>query len=233
MERRTPQDSKPVVAHNELAIVLGASRFDPAHINPDFLRYNEIVDAAWQIDPPVIIESGFSLVKYTNDLTLTATNDYLTVSQSVQNLDVTETVVLDVVRRYLAAAPWPVEYQNLHIDLVGSIKIAGEGFEPRFSPFSDLSARVNLGNITPSIQARAVYRFPDKIITMYVSEVRNEGAITELRFSAHIHRDIDSSLSSDERDAFIVSALDKWDDDTHDFDELACQFYLSYTEKGD
>ena len=210
MERRTPRDNKPVVAHNELAIVLGATRFDPAHINPDFLRYNEIVDAAWQIDPPVIIESGLSLVEYANGLTLTATNDYLRVSQSVQDLDVAETVVPDVVRRYLSVAPWPVEYQHIHTDLIGSIRIAGEGFETRFSPFIDLSERVNLGDITPSIQARAAYRFPDRIITMYVSEVRNEGAITELRFSAHIHRDIDSSLSSDERDEFIVSALGEW-----------------------
>jgi hypothetical protein len=233
MERRKPQDSKPVVAHNELAIVLGASRFDPAHINPDFLRYNEIVDATRQIKPPVIIESGFSLVEYNDGLTVTAINDSLTVSQTVQNLDISETVVPDVVRRYLAVAPWPVEYQYIHTDLTGSIKIAGEGFEPRFSPFSDLAKRVSLGDISPNVQVRAAYRFPDKAITMYVSEVRNEGAINELRFNAHMHRDISSDVSSDERGEFIMSILERWKDDTRDFDELACQFYFSYEQKED
>ena len=233
MERRTPQDGKPVVAHNELAIVLGASHFDPAHINPDFLRYNEIVDATRQIDPPVIVESGFSLVRYDNGLTLTATNDSLTVSQDLHDMDIAETVVPDIVRRYLAAAPWSVEYQYIHTDLIGSIKIAGEGFDPRLSPFSDLSERVSSGDISPIVQVRVAYRFLDKTITMYVSEVRNEGAINELRFSAHVHRDIGSDVSSDERGEFIMSTLERWKDDTRDFDELACQFYFSYRQKED
>ena len=234
MERDTTQgtqDTKPIVSHDELAIILGASRFDPAHINPDFLRYNGIVDANWQVDPPVIIESGFSLVEYNNGLSLTATNDHLRVSQTVQTEGIGETLVPDVVNRYLPMAPWPVEYQHIYTDLIGVIPVAGNGFNPQFSPLEDLSQRVRFSDLTPIMQVRAEYRFPDKSITIYASEVRNESEITSLRFSAHIHRGIASDISPAERDEFIKSTLEKWHDDTRDFDELARQFYSSYTQK--
>ena len=233
MECRTPQESKPIVAHSELAIVLGASRFDPAHINPDFLRYNEIVDAAWQVNPPVIIESGFSLVKYDNGLALTATNDDLRVSQIIQDSGVEETVVPEVLNRYLNTSPWPVEYQHIHTDLVGSMRIDGDGLELRLSPFSELSSQVQFNDVTPIIQVRAAFLLSDKSITIYVSEIRNADEVTALRFSAHIHRDIDNVVSSGERDEFVKSTLEKWNDDIRDFDELACQFYLSYVQKED
>ena len=231
MERRTPQDSKPVVAHNELAIVLGASRFDPAHINPDFLRYNEIVDPAWQIDPPVIIESGFSLVEYTNGLALTATNDDLRVSQTAQNLNVVETMVPNVVRRYLAASPWPVEYQYIATNMVGFISVAEEGIETRLSPLNDLALQVHFEGVTPTVQTRALYSMTDKLITMYVFEIIDESVITGLRFIANIYRGVDDDVAPSERVEFITSALEKWDSDIHDFNELACQFYFSYTQK--
>ena len=231
MERGTPQDSEPLVVHNELTIVLGASYFDPAHINPDFLRHNEIVDASWQIDPPVIIESGFSLVEYTNGLELTATNDYLKVSQTARTPESAEIVGPDVVSRYLAVAPWTVEYQYIDMDLSGAIRVAGSGFEAHLSPFNDLSQRVQFGDITPVIEIRAVYRFPDKSLTMYVFEVREENAITSLRFNALIHRDIASDASPEEQKEFIQSTLEKWRQDTLDFNELAGQFYLRYLQE--
>lgn len=227
------QDSNPVVAHNELAIVLVSSRFDPAHINPDFLRHNEIVDTTWRVNPPVVIETGFSLVEYDNGLALTATNDYLRVSQTAQRLENGDIVIPDVVSRYLTVAPWPVEYQHIHTDLIGGISVDGNGLETRFSPLHDLSQRVQFGEVSPIIHVRAAYRFPDKSITMYVSEVREENAITGLRFSAHIHRDIDSDVSAEERDEFINATLEKWHDDTRDFDKLARQFYFSYAQKED
>ena len=231
MERGTPQDSEPLVVHNELTIVLGASYFDPAHINPDFLRHNEIVDAAWQIARPVIIESGFSVVRYDNGLTLTAANDHLRVSQNLQTPESEEIVIPDVVSRYLAMAPWSVEYQYIHTDLSGAIRVAGSGFEAHLSPFHDLSQRVQFGDVTPTIEIRAGYRLSDKSVTMYVSEVKEENAIVSLHFSAHIHRDIDSDSSPEEQSEFIKSTLEKWRQDTRDFDELAGQFYFGYVQK--
>ena len=63
MERSTPAPPAPAVVLNELGIRLTAPRIDTAHINPGFLRYNEIVSPDWPIDPPVIIKSGFSLIE--------------------------------------------------------------------------------------------------------------------------------------------------------------------------
>ena len=231
MERGTPQDSEPLASYHELAIVLGASYFDPAHINPDFLRHNGIVDAAWQIARPVIIESGFSVVRYDNGLELTATNNYLRFSQTLQGPESEEIVVLDVASRYPAMAPWPVEYRYIRTDLSGAIRVAGSGFEAHLSPFHDLSQRVQFGDVTPNIEIRARYRLPDKSVTMYVSEVREENAITSLGFRAHIHRDIASDASPEEQADFIISTLEEWRQDTRDCDELAGQFYFSYVQK--
>ncbi len=233
MERQAPQDSKPLVAYNTVAIVLGATSFDPAHINPDFLRYNEIVGAAWQIDQPVIIESGFSRVRYHNGLMFTATDDFLTVSQNLRDIDVDETVVPDVVRRYLAMSPWLAEYQHVSFDITGTISAPGSGFEPHLSPFNDLALQIRFEENVPTVQVRCMYRMTDWSVILYVYENMEENVIKSLRFSAHIHRDIDDHASPDERDEFISAALEKWDANIRDFDDLACQFYFTYADKED
>ena len=232
MERSTPaqqQPEAPAVVLNGLSIVLMARRIDTAHINPDFLRHNGIVDPGWQIAPPVIIESGLSLIQYSNGLSVTATNDDLVISQSGAPLASDEIVSPSVASRYLTMAPWSVEYSAVHTDLNGSMDVAGQGIERRFSPLHRLSSGMLFHDTAPNVQARVVYQFDDKSITMYITEIGDDISVGNVRFSTHIHRDIDGDLSTADRNDFIESVVGNWQSDVADFSNLAFQFYCTYS----
>ena len=223
----------PVVAHNELAIVLGASNFDTGHINPDFLRYNEIVDSSWQLERPVVIDSDFSLVAYDNGLSLVATEYSLRISQSGPSLLVDDIVSPEVAGRYLAMAPWPVEYEFVGIDLRCSIQTDSASDGTQTSLLRQSALQVPFRDVIADFQVRVSYSFPDRSIVIYVAEERDEQSdtITELLFNAHIHRDIDSDMSTADRDEFISSILAGWKGDFDDLDELACQIYVNYIKQ--
>ena len=227
------ESEAPVVVHNELAIVLVAPHFDPGHINPDFLRYNGIVDRDWQVERPIIIESGLSLIEYDNGLTVSAGNRSLRIEQSGQPLTADEIVVPDVVRRYLEMAPWPVEHSAVHTDLIGSIDVAGEGMDRQVSPLYRVSLGMPFHDVSPNLQARASYRFPDKSIVMYISEStdNDSGYITTISLSAHVHRDIGPDLSAGEQTELINSAIEQWKADVDDFDHLGFLIYRSYSQQ--
>ena len=227
------ESEAPVVVHNELAIVLVAPHFDPGHINPDFLRYNEIVNRDLQVVRPVVVESGFSLIVYANGLSLSATEDSLRIAQSGQPLTADEIVVPDVVHRYLEMAPWPVAYSAVYTNLIGAIDVAGEGIGRQFSPLYRVSLGMPFHDVTPNLQARTYYRFPDKSIVMHTSESidSDSGYITSISLRAHIHRDVESDLSADGQTEFINSTIEQWKADMEDFAQLGSLIHHSYSQQ--
>ena len=224
------ENEATLIVHDELSIILNASSFDPAHINPDFLRYNQIVDSDWQIDYPVIIETGLSSISYENGLTLTAMNDSLTFSQTGSSLALAEITAPDVARRYLERAPWYVEYNAIHTNLRGSINVPGEGFAMSISPLRRLAMQARFRGITPNPQTRLSYRSTDKRITIYFSESVSGGLISRVNFTARLHRDVDDELSPSVKTEFIDSSIKQWQADIDEIESLATQFYSIYKE---
>lgn len=231
MESNAPQANQPEVVHHALTITLSAPGIDPAHINPDFLRYNGIVDSGWQIDYPVIIESGYSLIEYTNGLEISAEENDIQVSHTGTALVAEEIATADVMRRYLEMAPWSVEYSSISTDWRGAIHFGDSVIGLQISPLHDLAQKVKVGDMVPMMEARAIYKkSPDKSITVYLSESVEENIITGIQFNIQIHRDI-GEIPSEEREKFIRSTLDNWKEDIKDFEELASRFYFIYVQK--
>lgn len=228
MASNAPQDSNPVIKHNKLAITLLAAGLDTAHINPDFLRYNGIVESGWQAVRPVIIESNLSIVEYTNGLEFTAEENYITISHSGQPLAIEEIITADVASRYLEAAPYFVEYNSIITDWRGEILFGDDGLALQNSPLRELAQSVEFAGIVPTMQARAVYvKSSDESIRVYLSEFVEGDVITKIQFDVHIYRDLDD-VPSEEREAFIRSVLENWKEDIADCEKLACRFYSAY-----
>lgn len=231
MERNTPaqqQAETPAVALNDLSIVLAAPHIDTAHINPDFLRYNEIVAPDWQIDPPVIIESGFSLIEYDNGLAFTATNHNLRIAHSGGPLAMDEIVSPSTAGRYLVMSPWPVEYGAVIIDLNGSMDVADQEIEQGLSPLHRLSFGMPFHDTAPNVQARVFYQFDDKAITVFIAESVDAGFVDGVHFHANISRVVDTDLSTADRIDFIEFVVENWQADVADFVKLASRFYRNY-----
>ena len=224
MEENTPQDNQLTVAHDMVLVQLAASRFFPAHINPDFLRFNEVVDPGWQMELPVIVESGFSQVDYTNGLSITAGEDYFRVEQSGQPLNMEELLVPEVLSRCLVATPWLVNYEFIVVDWRGTIGVSNQSDGLKSAPLHDLRRRANYSGIEPETQVRVTYRFPDKILTMFFSETMEDNAITEVQCRAYVRRNMDN-LPENEQDGFIYSVLEGLSEDINGFVELVAHFY--------
>lgn len=231
MASNAPQDSNPVIRHNRLAITLGAARVAPGHINPDFLKYNGIVESDWQVERPVVIEARFSSVRYSNGLEISATVDSVMVSHTGRPLVIEEIFVADVAKRYLTVAPRQTEYNSIMLDWQGVVRFGDDGFAPQTSPLHDMAQKIKFADLAPSMQARAFYRgASNKSVAVYLSETVRENAITGIRLRVHIHPDMDD-VPLEKRKAFIQSILENWQDDLRDCEKLACQFYSLYANK--
>ena len=225
MVESTPQDNQPPIDHRMVMVHLAMSRFFPGHINPDFLRFNGIVDPDWQLDLPVIIESRFAQVDYRNGLSVTAGEDNFRVAQAGQPLDLEEIAVPDVMARYLEVAPLVVECKAIITEWRGTIRIGNEGGGRAFSPLYGLAQRANTGGVTPEAQLRLTYDFPDKNIALFISEAMSDDTGTEVQLGGLAFRNMEN-LPADEQDEFINSTLESLNEDIDGFVELATQFYF-------
>jgi hypothetical protein len=195
--------------------------FDSGSINPDFLRYNGIVDADWRVDGPVVAESGLSRVVYDNGLVVTASRDNVIFEQTGQPVVSDEFVSPVVAMRFMSLVPSRSGYEVVAVDPRGFIRLpVPEGTSGASATvLSALGARLLFEGEIPGVQARVSYDMEGREITLYVGEVESE-----LRFSAHIHHHVVGSELS-EQTAFVRTVLDSWKDDLADFDRLAIQFY--------
>ena len=221
------------IVHTGVGVVLMPVSIEPGSINPDFLRYNGISDPDWKVEGPVTVEAGFSRVAYNNGVVVTATRDHVAFVQTGQPLDLEDVVGPSMATRYLSSVARPLAYEVIAIDPRGLVRVPESRSPAAPTLFGTLSSRLRFEDTLPGLQARASYELDDRSITVYVAESPDEqgNAVSELRFSAHIHRDVPRSQPTEHND-FIVSVLDRWRRDIADFDRLANQIYLEFLTGG-
>ena len=69
MEQRTQSvelQERPTLYLIELSVYLFNPGTSPTLINPDFLRFNEIVEPSWRVVRPVIVEPDYCRIRYDN-----------------------------------------------------------------------------------------------------------------------------------------------------------------------
>ena len=208
-----------LVVHTGVGVLLMSYGFDSSSINPDFLRYNGIVDADWKVEGPVIAESGMSRIVYDNGLVVTASRDHVTFEEIWQPVAPDDFVSPAVAMRFISLVASRSGYEAVGVDPRGFIRLPEGASGVSATVLSALGRRLPFEEQLPSVQSRLFYELEDREITLYVGEV-----VSELRFSAHIHHHVFGSELS-EQTTFVRTVLDSWRDDLADFDRLAIQFY--------
>jgi hypothetical protein len=197
--------------------------FDSSSVNPDFLRYNGIVDAGWRVEGPVAAEPGLSRIVYDNGLTVRASKDHVVFIQTGQSMNLDDFVSPGVAMRFMSSVAPRSGYEVVAFDPRGFVRLPEGAPGAPATVLSALGGRLPFEEALPtSVQARVSYDLEGREITLYVGE-----RASELRFSAHIHHNIVGSGVS-EQAAFVRTVLDSWRDDLADFDRLAIQFYHEY-----
>ena len=223
-----------------LSIYLSNPSTDPALVNPDFLRHNEIVDPTWTVMRPVVIDHRHSQIRYSNGLTFSASVDHVIIAQraavdegsnSFIPLELDDIVCVSAATNYLETVTPDAPYDFMTIDPSGMLEIDLNETADLTSPLQDLAARVQFEGLIPDVQARAQYFFPDKGVTIYTSEISPDFDSERLRImvSGEIFHNLDEDVSV--QTTTIKDSLRAWEQDVKLFRELVYRFYSTYVSK--
>ena len=225
-----PQDnlgeSIPLV-HTGIGVLLRPSNIEPSSLNPEFLRYNQIIGEDWKIETPVVVEPRFSRVRYDNGVVVAASRDQVTFTQTKRPLELGEVVCPSMALRFLSLMPWSAEYRIVSLDPTARIQLPKPTSDESPSLLAGIGQRFPFDDAFPRVQARLSYDFEERSITLYVGEQerQDDGTSSELHFSAHIHRDVPSTVREEQLE-YVRSILEAWEQDLADFDRLVTGFYL-------
>lgn len=177
-----------------LVIRLYAYDTSPSHINPDYLRFNNIVPPDWSVTRPVSAQSGFFRVNYSNGVSVTGTEDQVSFHQN--NLDDFQSnlVVPDLVSSYLESPAPGITFDAVVIEPTCVLAYppgAGPPVQPRVSYSFDIA--VSIDQTQPQLLIRSLYRLPGKNVVITVSEelIRSDEPATEVNVSGQMHYTID------------------------------------------
>jgi hypothetical protein len=153
---------------NTIGIRLATSNTNPGHINPDFLRVNEIVPGAWEVERPVTLEAGFSRINYNNGVSVAAAERYVLFSQRNLFNPSAELVVADLATRYLECSPTYLSIASVTVT-PGCLWVPSEDLDPHSeSPFSRLA--IPFGDVHPRLFVRSSYQLEDKLLEVTLSD---------------------------------------------------------------
>ena len=233
------QTDRPAIHLVGLSIYLSNPNINPSLVNPDFLRHNGIVEPTWTVMRPVIIDHGYSRIRYSNGLVFTAGNDHVIISQhaitdeernAVTPLTREDVVCFSAASRYLESVSPVSPYDFMSIDPVAWIEIDPNVASSLASPLKGLAARIPVEEEVPEVQVRAQYSISGKTATIYVSEVNPEFEDNTLRilFSGEIIHDLEDEDQNGTSADAVAEILGKWEEDIGLFHELVYRLYSTY-----
>ena len=163
---------------------------NPAHVNPDFLRFNGIALADWAIVRPVVVGPQYSRVNYNNGLSVVAADDHISFNQINlidQNVDV---IIPQFAMRYLEASPENLTFGSISLNPMCLISrpCRPKSSDSDRNPLARQLA-VRYRDMEPEVAIRLQYRFPSERVVITVSErpVNSDCEYKSVRVNGQFH----------------------------------------------
>ena len=230
------------LALSTLVIRLYVFDANPAHINPDFLRFNDIVPPDWVVVRPVLAEPALSRVNYSNGVSIFGSDEDVSFRQVNLLSDDVELLVPELASRYLET-PRPgliVDAVSIEPTCVLTYPPSGEPpLQPQVSHRFDTAVLID--QIEPQMLISSMYRFHDKNVAITISEESTDTDVAdtdvadtdvnviELTISGQLHFPI-----SDEN--YLTTARDhvyRWRQELHEFYLIATEVCSRQISIGD
>ena len=213
---------------HEIEIVLSNLSTIPGRINPDFLRYNEIVDPDWDLERPIVLQPGHSRIQYGNGLSFSSTDESVTISQNTVGKTLDEIVCPEVAERYLRASPGEFPFMDIEINPSGYLDFRASSQEILSSPLHEIGTRISFKGTVPALLPRIVYDLPDKRITLFIAETTGaENNAIGLNINGEILREVDG-YNFEQQILFFSGVLGGWTEDIKDLSSISSQFGAIY-----
>jgi len=207
------------------SVVLVANSNDPSIINPDFLRYNEIVDPNRPVQGAPITTPAFSQVTFEGGLSVKADTNRVIFEQAGDPLASEDILCPEIANCYLQKMPH-VPYSAVGINPKGFRISCTEKAEKVSTALRDNGAWLSFKDVHPAIHLKTIYKYDKKMIVLDVAEgtrpIDNDSKASGILFQANIHRDIPAT-NPQKRVELVSEILTSWEDDLSDFNALVAK----------
>ncbi len=144
---------------------------NPAHVNPDYLRFNGIAMDDWVIVRPVVVGQQYSRVNYSNGLSVVAADDHISFIQTNLTDQTVDVMTPQFAMRYLEASPESLTFGSISLNPTCFIRsLPGpESSDFAHKPLAPQLA-VRYRDEEPQVAIRSQYRFHGERVVITVSE---------------------------------------------------------------
>ena len=200
----------------EFSVVIAAKFNNPTILNPDFLRYNGIVDNQYEVNGSPITTPAFSQVIFNKGISVSSTPDQIIFQQTGDRLGSKEICSPAIAVRYLKCVPH-VSYSAIGINPKGLLTNRPDNHV--FSMLREGGSWIGFNDINPAVTLKTVYDFGDRKIAVEISESHQLAAsknITGTVFQGNFHHE-SKGQNVGSRINHLNSILEAWKRDLNDF----------------
>ncbi|MEH1892183.1 MAG: hypothetical protein V7K92_22935 [Nostoc sp.] len=201
----------------DFSLVVMADKQNPSILNPDFLKYNQIVPPDWELAMPPICTPPVSQVVFKNGVNIVAQSDRLTFWE-VLDADNLVFEIPEIVCKYIDIVPY-VDYRAVGININAHI-IKEEKEDNQDTVLAKLIASGKWKQFqgkSPNTVVQFTYpldngSFTISIQEVVISKIQNNELVPVINFSANFHRDL-IKTNYLERVSYLKNIIQSWKTD--------------------
>ncbi|MHC5768919.1 MAG: hypothetical protein ACYTXI_25510 [Nostoc sp.] len=179
----------------DFSIVVVADNQNPSILNPDFLKYNQIVPPDWELAMPPICTPALSQVVFKNGVNIVAQFDRVTFWEALDN-DNLVFQIPEISCKYIDIVP-AVDYRAVGININAHLLIANkeDNQDTVLTKLISQGKWKNFQGKSPNAVVQFTYQLDSANLMIAIQEAiiqqnPNNELVNVLNFSANFHREL-------------------------------------------
>lgn len=202
----------------QFSVVYTAKSNNPTILNPDFLKFNEIVEKGWELKSPPICTEPFARVQFKNDVMITSQLDKIIFNIDKNPLEYEDRKIIhDIAIKYLNLVPL-VNYNSIGIN-ANLLICTPDGTEPpKYLIDHFFKRKLDGTNISvEDLQLKFRIPFDDKsqcnldFIPLATKEDQNKKENGNIMVVSNFHHTVDEE--KEEKIEFMKNIVDNYESD--------------------
>ena len=214
----------------EFAVVLVAKNHNPTILNPDFLKYNEIVPSTWKLASPPVCAAPIAQVSYKNGLNVTAQLEKVIILENLTKKSIENCVAPEVAIRYVETLPH-VDYNAVGINPKGHVPTESITRAQRYilDKYVTPGPWKSFRGEAPRISLNFSYSIHSGILTLGIESSffspPQVHPVPAISFVCNIHRDLKGTTTKD-RVSELKKIVELWKEDVKMYRSLVNDTFL-------
>ncbi|SRR5258708_45333 len=207
---------------HELSIVVVANNHNPTILNPDFLKYNEIVSKDWEVSGQTICTPAASQVSYKNGVSIVAQFDKVIFAEKAKSTSDSEFKIPSIAKKYIETLKH-VDYRAVGINPKGHIEGSDATNSFVLDKFVANGPWKKFKGIAPAASVIFRYQIEKCLLALTVEHATlqdDQNNTPVILFSGNFHTDI-KVQGVDEKLKSLIQIIEKWKADIEVFKKFS------------